>query len=114
MQDSHPLRRPLYKRHEPAQLEIGDGLIQTQALLGILSTARLVSRQESLGQPVKLMQRAKMSQAQKPKMSGKVEHIEQRIVLATLIQIKTGERDTRARRPQAEERCTAQPRIHGA
>src|SRR5437879_12068390 len=63
-QDSPPRLRPLDKRDEPTQLEIGDGRIQAQPLLGTLSTARFVPSQESLSQPLEAPQRASLRQAE--------------------------------------------------
>src|SRR5439155_8107532 len=90
-QDSSPPLRPLDKRHEPAQLEIGDRLIQTQALLRIISTGRLVTSQEAISQRVEVVQCAKMSQAKEAEMGRKVRHIEQRVVLTELIEIQPGD-----------------------
>src|SRR5215469_1627150 len=85
-----PPLRLLYQRNESAELEVGDGFIETQALIGIVFGSRLVSGLELADQRVEVIQRAKVRQAEKPKMSGKMGHVEQPVILAKLIEIQAG------------------------
>src|SRR6516164_9870352 len=80
-----PPVRLLYQRNESAQLEIGDGFIETQALVGIVFGPCLVSGLELADQRVEVIQRAKMPQPEELKMSGKMGHVEQPVILAKLI-----------------------------
>src|SRR2546426_1169116 len=90
-QDWHPVRRPLDDRHESAELEIGDGPIERQALRGTISAASRVRSQESIGQRVEVIQTATMGQPQEPKVRDEVGHIEERVVLAKLIEVQARE-----------------------
>jgi hypothetical protein len=85
-----PPVRLLYQRNESAQLEIGDGFIETQALVGIVFGPCLVSGLELADQRVEVIQRAKMPQPEELKMSGKMGHVEQPVILAKLIEIQAG------------------------
>jgi len=86
-----PSLRPLHERHEPAQLEIRNGLVKTQAFPGKIYPARFVTSQEPVRQPVEVIQRAEVLQTEEPEMSAEVGDVEPRIVLAKLVEVQAGE-----------------------
>ena len=89
--DPLPARGPMHKRHGASQLEVRDRLIEAHALGGILLGARLVRSLEAVGERIEPSQRTKMAQTQKPKMSRKMGHVEQGVILAKFVEVQTGE-----------------------
>src|SRR5256712_392981 len=88
--DPLPARGPMHKRHGASQLEVRDRLIEAHALGGILPGARLVRSLEAVGERIEPSQRTKMAQTQKPKMSRKMGHVEQGVILAKFVEVQTG------------------------